>query len=516
MSAGRGRQRPCTVCRTGKAAFPGVDYCFACWPGGPVTPPPCLRCGSRLEYFVNGLRHRCHRDGHPGVDSCRNCLAWGATRKLKWLCKACTSWCRKYTAAGACALCGFPGVLDEGRVCRLCHKQGTVWRPPRRPMDLPAANRHGHQLFLADMFTRKGMHRAAPPKPPAVVPAVLGHPALRQVRLFDMARDLSWHGYRVAGLAERAGPGLTAAIDPIVAAHAKRYGWGADLTWRVRTGVRILLGFLDGPGAVITASDAVVLAGTGLPMNRSLDILAAAGMVEEDRIPAIQAWFTKQTTRLPEPMVTELRRWFDVMLHGSRTPSRRRPRTQITTRLHLAWAALPALSAWAAEGKSSLREISRADVRAILPPSGNPRSTLGQGLPVDLYGPARQENGLHRPDRPRQHRLPPAAAVAAARHPVRPRKRSPPPTRPERRSWPWSPSTACASGRSATCRSPTHATAGSTSVAGRSCWPAQPAPAWRPGWIIEPGTSRAPPTRTCSSPCAPRWAPARSVTAGSS
>ncbi len=143
--------------------------------------------------------------------------------------------------------------------------------------------------------------------------------------------------------------------------------------------MRILLGFLDGPGAVITASDAVVLAGTGLPMNRSLEILVAAGMAGEDRIPAIEAWFTKQTTRLPEPMVTELRRWFDVMLHGSRTPSRRRPRTQITTRLHLAWA-LPALSAWAAEGKCSLREISRADVRAILPPSGNPRSTLGQGL----------------------------------------------------------------------------------------------------------------------------------------
>ncbi len=108
--------------------------------------------------------------------------------------------------------------------------------------------------------------------------------------------------------------------------------------------MRILLGFLDGPGAVITASDAVVLAGTGLPMNRSLEILVAAGMAGEDRIPAIEAWFTKQTTRLPEPMVTELRRWFDVMLHGSRTPPRRRPRTQITTRLHLAWALL-ALSA---------------------------------------------------------------------------------------------------------------------------------------------------------------------------
>jgi len=240
----------------------------------------------------------------------------------------------------------------------------------------------------------------------------------------------------------------------------QEYGWGADLTWRVRTGVRILLGFLDGPGAVITASDAVVLAGTGLPMNRSLEILVAAGMAGEDRIPAIEAWFTKQTTRLPEPMVTELRRWFDVMLHGSRTPPRRRPRTQITTRLHLAWALLALSAARINIGFHQPQQPLPLDIRFV-------REALTSPGPGGDRGPGR----LPRPA--------PRAGPRTAGH-----RRT---RRPAPRRWPGDP-------------------------AGR----ARPHPAWRPGWITGLGTGRAPPTRTCSSPCAPRWAPARSVTAGSS
>jgi hypothetical protein len=116
-----------------------------------------------------------------------------------------------------------------------------------------------------------------------------------------------------------------------------------------------------------------------MPMNRSLEVLAEAGILQEDRIPAIEAWFSRPIRGLPEPMVTELRRWFDIMLHGSITPPRRRPRTQVTARLRLS-RALPALQAWADQGNCSLREVSSSDVRAILPAAGNPRSTRGQGL----------------------------------------------------------------------------------------------------------------------------------------
>jgi len=369
----------CTVCSRTPAAFPRVDYCFACWPGGPVAPPPCLSCGSRTQYFVAGLCHRCHRDGHPGVDSCRNCLAWGATRTLKWLCKGCNSWCREYSTVADCSVCAHTATLDQAGVCRLCRKQGALFRQPHEQLDLVAANRHGQQLFIADLFQHRD--KTQPAKQPRPVPTPLPvHVARhRQLLLFEMNRDLSTRGYRIGGLAEKADPSLAAAMNEIVRNHAARYGWGRDLAWEVRTGVHVLLGFQEAPGDPITASEAAVLVGTGLPMSRVLDVIEEAGLLVDDRTPATEKWFARQVSGLPEPMTGELRTWFDIMLNGSPTPSRRRPRSPITPRHYLGWAS-PALHAWAATGRRSLREISVDDVRDALPPSGNPRASLGQAL----------------------------------------------------------------------------------------------------------------------------------------
>jgi integrase len=376
--SGRGK-RLCTTCGRAPAAFPHAAYCFACWPGGAVRPPPCLSCGSRTEYFVNGLCHRCHRDGHPGVGSCRNCGAWGATRTLKWLCKGCHSWCRKYLNIATCIICRRDSHLDEAAVCRLCRKQGTHARGAHEHLDLVAANRGGQQLFLADLFGHRGRTQpAAVPRPrPAVLPIQL--PPHRQLLLFELHRDLSHRGYRITGLADRADPALAAATDEIVRRRAAEHGWSADLAWGVRTGVRILLAFQSTPDSAITASDAAVLAGTELPMSRVLDVLTETGLLIEDRTPTIESWFSRQISDLPEEMSNELRRWFDIMLTGSPTAPRRRPRAQITARLYLGWA-LPALVSWAEQGRGSLREISSTDVRMILPPNGNPRSTRGQAL----------------------------------------------------------------------------------------------------------------------------------------
>lgn len=371
----------CTACGVRPTAFPqpNVGFCFTCWPGGPITPPPCLSCGSRFQYFVAGLCHRCHRDGHPGVDSCRNCLAWGATRHLKWLCKGCNSWCRNHATTADCTVCRHSAVLDVAGVCRLCRKQGALWRDPRDKTDLVAANRYGQQLFIADLFVYRDKNEPAPRPRPA--PATLPTNARRhrQLLLFEVNRDLSIRGYSISGLADKADPSMAAALDQIIDDHIARYGWRRDLAWKVRTGVHILLGFAEVPGDPITASDAAVLAGTGLPMSRVLDVLAEAGLLIDDRAPAIHAWFTRQVVGLPEAMTDELRRWFDVMLVGSPSPPRRRPRSPITARLCLGWA-MPALRAWAAMGRESLREISPDDVRTVLPASGNPRATLGQAL----------------------------------------------------------------------------------------------------------------------------------------
>ncbi len=379
MSYNRNRQRPCVVCATALVAMIGVDYCFACWPGGPVTPPPCVRCGSRTGYYTSGICVRCHPSARPGVDSCLDCYAWGATRHLKWLCAGCMSWrSAPHARIDACRSCRRTVTLNRDGVCRLCRKQATRLREPRGKLDLLGANRHGQQLFFADMFRSRSRTPTCPPATasqprPAAPQRVAGH----QLVLLQQRRDLAAHGR--AGLPLPADPVLAAELDRRARGHAAKRGWSKRQTTNTCHGLRVVLGIQDTPGQPIKASDVALLRGIDLPVWTVLEVLADAGMLVEDRTPAIDTWFADQVGGLPAAMAGELGVWFEVMKHGCPTPPRRRPRSHTTIGLHLRWA-LPILRAWAAAGHASLREISRADVLDALPASGNPRATTGQGL----------------------------------------------------------------------------------------------------------------------------------------
>jgi hypothetical protein len=108
------------------------------------------------------------------------------------------------------------------------------------------------------------------------------------------------------------------------------------------------------------------------------DVLALAGVLEDDRVPPVERWFTGQVATLPEQMRGELAVWLTVMREGSTIPPRFRPRADTTIRTQLRYA-LPVLHAWTAN-HTSLREVSRDDVRAAVPPSGSPRSLVLTGL----------------------------------------------------------------------------------------------------------------------------------------
>src|SRR6266542_233885 len=182
----------------------------------------------------------------------------------------------------------------------------------------------------------------------------------------------------------------------------------------IRSGTRILLGLQDTPGAPVKASDILLLAQIGLSARPVRDVLAEAGMLDDDRVPAIEAWFTRAITGLPDPMASELRAWFEVMLRGSTQPPRSRPRRPRTVEAKLRWA-LPALRAWAAAGHISLREITREQVLAALPPS---RTAADQPGPT-ARRPAQQRchPGGDRRDRRvlRSHCLPDGPAAAHRR-----------------------------------------------------------------------------------------------------
>ncbi|MFJ3762964.1 hypothetical protein [Streptomyces sp. NPDC090080] len=203
-------------------------------------------------------------------------------------------------------------------------------------------------------------------------------PAFRQPALFDIPRTFHLCG-TVQDLGGRADPHLVAWVDPFIRRHAARRGWKHPVTWRTRVGVNAALGLLKVPGAYLVPVDIALMTRITQSLNHVTAVLQQAGLLEGERLPAAVEWAHQQITVLPAPMAGEVRAWLTTMHQGRLQPPRRRPRSAATLRAQLSWA-LPALTQWAAAGKTSLREITPHDVRTARPPTGSPRSHMLQGL----------------------------------------------------------------------------------------------------------------------------------------
>jgi hypothetical protein len=138
-----------------------------------------------------------------------------------------------------------------------------------------------------------------------------------------------------------------------------------------------MLGTQDTPGAAIRRSDVLQLTRIKHSAATVADVITAAGMLEDIEPPAVRR-FHANTQDLPDPMRQELSVWLDIMLHGSATPPRRRPRSQACIGNYIRWA-IPTLRLWA-QTHQSLREIGHDDVVNVLAPKGVSRATALQAL----------------------------------------------------------------------------------------------------------------------------------------
>lgn len=177
----------------------------------------------------------------------------------------------------------------------------------RKPstISLTEANRCGQQLFFAGMFRWQGHGRGAYRK--RTVPAdlsLLRPVAHQQLVLVEVPRDLA-AGLR-RGFLPPPDPDLEAAFHQFVGEYASRYGWSRSKAERVQRAIRILLGTQDTPGAAIRRSEVALLSRIKHSAAVVADVLAAAGMLDDDRTPAIVRWFPVQTAELPEAMRHEL------------------------------------------------------------------------------------------------------------------------------------------------------------------------------------------------------------------
>jgi hypothetical protein len=370
------RPRPCAQCGINPIAYSGRAFCYDCVPRVWKRPPQCKRCGSQNDYYTAGRCRRCHRSA-PLTGSCTDCLAWGVTRRRDWLCEGCHGWRKRFPVTADCPACGRCMTVNGRGYCRLCSRQAHLLREPHHKGDVIASNQTGQQLFIADLFRQK--RDSAPAATSAATSWPLRYPvAHRQLALTDARRDLL--AARRRGLAAPPLPDLALALDQATSDHADRHGWSRTLTDMTRRGIHILLTVQDTPGAPITFSEARLL--NQLPMQSVqcvVEVLSDVGMLDDDRPPALQDWFTRHTTGLPDTMAGELQQWFLVMRDGSTTAPRSRPRQAASTR-HAVAAVIPALQTWAHAGHQSLREITREDVCTVLPADTELRRKTVTGL----------------------------------------------------------------------------------------------------------------------------------------
>lgn len=365
----------CTACQVNRVAWvnPRVDYCYQCLPGGPFTPPRCRHCGSGA-YFSDGMCEKCHPGGprHPG--SCRGCLAWGVYRQHNWRCWSCRWWQSHYPD-GDCLHCGRTTSVGDSGACRLCLEQARLLQEPGRPLEFAAANRFGQQLFLANMrYQRPRTPRLRPPSRHERRDA-LTHVSWRQERLFTVDPDPEVIKARVLA----ADVDLVDYCRQIVGEHAARHGWSKRQRNDVERSLRLLAVLQDTPGAKVNATDVLQLPRYDGNINSTLDVLAVAGLLIDDRIPPVERYFAGKTDGLPAPIKAQLETWLEVMLNGSTTAPRQRSRDPQTLRIQI-MAIAPIVHAWAAQGHQSLAEITTQQVRAALPDSGARRHRVELGL----------------------------------------------------------------------------------------------------------------------------------------
>jgi hypothetical protein len=98
----------------------------------------------------------------------------------------------------------------------------------------------------------------------------------------------------------------------------ERFGWWTRQTNQVRRSLKMIQLIRPPGSASIRASEVLRLRRYDRDTNivSTLDVLAAAGLLVDDRVPSIVRYFADKTAGLSQTMVDQLGVWLDIMRHG--------------------------------------------------------------------------------------------------------------------------------------------------------------------------------------------------------
>jgi len=281
------------------------------------------------------------------------------------LCKACRGFASTY-AAEPCATCGRVLPVDAG-ACRACRKQASLIAGPanKTALDLSAAAVTGHQLwFHFGRLTRAGRG------PVTDAHSCSAQPLPRPVRLrarwvqlilCDVPRDLS----RASGQLPPLDPVLAERAHAEAARLAGLRGWSPRTLSLTQRGLRILLA-VHGPGEPVRASTIRQLTARTMPFPHIADVLAAVGLLDDDRPDTLAAWLDEQLAGLPAQIRAEADAWLNIRRHGGsrRRPRSRRPRSRRTIVRDVR--AIRSFLDEAGRRYSTLRQVTRDDITTWL------------------------------------------------------------------------------------------------------------------------------------------------------
>jgi hypothetical protein len=143
-----------------------------------------------------------------------------------------------------------------------------------------------------------------------------------QLLLFDVPRDLS----RVSAQLPPLDAGLADRLRVEAGRLAELRGWSPRTLSLTQRGLRILMA-VHGPGEPVRASTVRQLTARNMPFPHIIDVLAAAGVLEDDRPDTLAIWLDEQLAGLPAQIRAELDTWLGLLRHGG---PRRRPRSRTT------------------------------------------------------------------------------------------------------------------------------------------------------------------------------------------
>ena len=285
------------------------------------------------------------------------------------LCKACRSFASTYPA-GTCVTCGRVLPADAG-MCRPCRQQASLIAGPanKTALDLSVAAVTGHQLRLHfGRLASPGGETAQEAAPAAVRPQpARSRSRWVQLLLCDMPRDLSAVSAQL--------PPVDAALAEMLLDEAVRLaelrGWSPRTLSLTQRGLRILAA-VHGPGEAVRASTVRQLTARNMPFPHIIDVLAAIGVLDDDRPDTLAMWIDTQLAGLPAQIRVELDTWLGLLRHGG---SRRRPRSRRTIVRDLY--SIRGFLAGIGVRYSTLRQVTRDDITTWL--AGRP----GKSRPQD-------------------------------------------------------------------------------------------------------------------------------------